>query len=73
MLIVNWAKIIINFNSLIKYVNNSFEKVTGYALNEINGQDFKKIHNLEPYDSFLKQLTQGNVIIINKFLFKKPK
>jgi hypothetical protein len=45
----------------LQYVNNSFEKVTGLTLNEINGQDFRKIHNIEPSDSFFKQVSQGNV------------
>ena len=45
----------------IKYVNNAFEKLTGYSLNEISGLDFSHVHQLESNDHFDKHVSHGNV------------
>ena len=48
------------FNLL--YVNNAFEKLTGTTMNEVCGQNFNTIHQLdESANELLANLRQGNV------------
>ena len=46
----------------LKYANNSFEKLTGYTLNDISGQDFSMIHrNAEEFKATRQIVSQGHV------------
>ena len=47
----------------MQYVNNAFEKLTGYSLGDINGQDFNKVHRLNP-NEFSTKTSPPNVSLI---------
>lgn len=44
-----------------KYVNNAFEKLTGLSLNEVSGQDFRTLHNIDLKEQIDGQISTGIV------------
>ena len=52
---------IMNEQLKILYVNNAYEKLTGYNLNDVTGQDFNNLHNLESNDFLCKNPSSSNV------------
>lgn len=50
---------ILNDQFKILYVNNAFEKLTGYTLNELSGLDFNHIHQVDS-NEINKNISQGN-------------
>ena len=46
----------------IQYVNNAFEKLTGYTLEQITGKDFSELHRSDVSIAKIKeQMIKGNV------------
>ena len=58
---------ILNDQFKILYVNNAFEKLTGYTLNELSGLDFNHIHQVDS-NEINKNISQGNVSFIFFFI-----
>ncbi len=54
----------LHFYLRYKYVNNAFEKFTGFTLEELTGKDVSDIHRSDPQmNSIKEQISKGNVCV----------